>query len=347
MQAVGAAAKRQRKSEATIKLPKNEELLKVLGMEEGEELAVGSGRPMTVSTGAAMVASPDDPFEADQFGTNSTHEEPWWAVSPPAPSAPSGAVHLFGRPSIHLAARPSPSLSPSPLPRRSSRWEDSYFDGEFSGSGESWVPQRATLLLHISPPIISDPCPLIGSRQRKGRGFALFTTKFALSAKFAFITELQFQICRTKFAEPILHSARFGAANLVLSANSVRKVLIHSLSDSLFSPPLQAYTTANMAPSGQERFLTYSDMLGEDEPSAFVGLVDGLSAADADDAGDGGGGEMAAGGGVFESGRGSTAVELDDDDLLALHLGGGMDEPMDEQPAPEQPDDAPLPEPIE
>ena len=51
-------------------------LAQAIGMEEGEELAIGSGRTV-VATSAAMVASPDDPFEADQFGTTAAHEDPY------------------------------------------------------------------------------------------------------------------------------------------------------------------------------------------------------------------------------------------------------------------------------
>ena len=134
-------------------------------MEEGEELAIGAGRSV-VSTASAMVASPDDPFEADEFGTNSTHEEPCVAPDcgqnaptvnsrmptshyPWLPGSPTVRlfVRLSDRPNIRPPVRPSvrPPARPSVRPPHSTIiYCLSVFMLVFAslpGCSTSWPPQ--------------------------------------------------------------------------------------------------------------------------------------------------------------------------------------------------------------
>jgi hypothetical protein len=73
VQAVGAATRQHRKSNVSLaqelKLPKNDELMKALGMEEGEEFAIG------LQQSAVVVASPEDPLDAKGHTEDPNN---WW-----------------------------------------------------------------------------------------------------------------------------------------------------------------------------------------------------------------------------------------------------------------------------
>ena len=109
-QAMGREAKKQKEAGNDVNLPSTTKLMEALGMEEGEELTFAHGKDPGgvggVETSAALLATPDDPWQG----------QAWWQDdgTEADPFSASGGVD---------AGESEPW------------WEDTFFDGSFSGGG--------------------------------------------------------------------------------------------------------------------------------------------------------------------------------------------------------------------